>query len=43
MEELFRGHNDILKKLCENAPTLIPKLLDGLAWRLRTARTVPAG
>jgi len=32
-DELFTRHNDIVKRLCEEAPTLLPTLLDGLVWR----------
>ena len=30
IDEIFRRHHDILKKLRENAPALIPKLLGGV-------------
>jgi len=33
MEEMFVRHPDIVKKLCSEAPTLLPTLLDGLVWR----------
>jgi len=33
---LFRRHPDIIKTLSNDAPTLLPKLLDGLIWRSRT-------
>merc|ERR1719329_835800 len=35
MNELFSRHTDIVKKLTENAPTLLPHLFDGLIWRSR--------
>ena len=35
MNELFSRHTDIIKKLTENAPTLLPPLFDGLIWRSR--------
>jgi hypothetical protein len=37
MDDLFRRHPDVLKKLIDNAPNLIPDLLDGLIWRNRVA------
>jgi len=36
MDDLFKRHPDIIQKLTNNAPTLLPKLLDGLIWRSRT-------
>merc|ERR1719265_425812 len=35
MDDLFGRHPDINKVLCENAPALMPTLLDGLVWRSR--------
>lgn len=34
-DKLFSRHNDIIKMLCNEAPTLLPVLLDGLIWRSR--------
>jgi hypothetical protein len=36
VDDLFKRHPDILKMLCDLAPELLPKLLDGLIWRSRT-------
>ena len=36
MDSLFARHPEILKTLCADAPTLLPRLLDGLIWRSRT-------
>eukprot|EP00439_Symbiodinium_sp_Y106_P082888 s1008_g22.t1 len=36
-DALFERHQDIINRLCREAPTLIPTLLDGLIWR--SART----
>jgi len=36
MDHLFNRHPDIIKRLCNDAPVLLPKLLDGLIWRSRT-------
>lgn len=36
MDQLFKRHPDIVKRLCNDAPVLLPKLLDGLIWRSRT-------
>jgi len=36
MDDLFKRHADIVQNLANNAPTLLPKLLDGLIWRART-------
>merc|ERR1719188_2946425 len=36
MDFMFERHNDIIKRLCEDAPALLPTLLDGLIWRSRT-------
>merc|ERR1719158_785366 len=35
VDELFKRHPDIIKMLCDQAPDLVPKLLDGLIWRSR--------
>merc|ERR1719401_3128177 len=37
MDYMFERHPDILKRLCTDAPALIPTLLDGLVWRSRVA------
>lgn len=34
-DELFTRHPDLVKKLCDDAPVLLPQLLDGLIWRSR--------
>merc|ERR1719456_1551391 len=36
MDDLFKRHPDIIKTLSMDAPTLLPKMLDGLIWRART-------
>jgi hypothetical protein len=36
VDDLFKRHPDIIKMLCDLAPELLPKLLDGLIWRSRT-------
>lgn len=36
MDQLFTRHPDIIQRLCNDAPALLPKLLDGLIWRSRT-------
>merc|ERR1719440_2330123 len=36
VDELFKRHHDIVRILCDQAPDLVPKLLDGLIWRSRT-------
>lgn len=36
MDDMFKRHPDIIQTLCNNAPTLLPTLLDGLIWRSRT-------
>jgi hypothetical protein len=36
MDILFERHPDIIKRLCMDAPALMPTLLDGLIWRSRT-------
>lgn len=33
VDELFGRHPDIVKRICEEAPTLLMTLLDGLVWR----------
>merc|ERR1712232_566252 len=38
-EELFERHADIVQIMCEEAPVLLPVLLDGLIWRSRNADT----
>merc|ERR1719343_1077549 len=35
MDILFERHSDIIKRLCIDAPALLPALLDGLIWRSR--------
>ncbi|CAJ1415950.1 unnamed protein product [Effrenium voratum] len=37
-EEMFHRHPDLIKKLSQEAPGLLPVLFDGLMWRQRTAR-----
>jgi uncharacterized membrane protein YgcG len=34
-QDLFRRHPDVVKILLDDAPALIPRLLDGLIWRSR--------
>jgi len=36
MDTLFERHADIIKRLCVDAPGLLPVMLDGLIWRSRT-------
>jgi hypothetical protein len=36
MDQLFKRHSDIIQRLCNEAPVLLPRLLDGLIWRSRT-------
>jgi len=36
MDTMFERHPDIIKRLCTEAPALLPTLLDGLTWRSRT-------
>jgi hypothetical protein len=36
VDDLFKRHPDIIKMLCDLAPDLMPKLLDGLIWRSRS-------
>jgi hemoglobin-like flavoprotein len=35
VDDLFNRHPDLIKMLCDRAPDLLPKLLDGLIWRSR--------
>merc|ERR1719150_1299554 len=35
MDAMFERHDDIIKRLCADAPALLPILLDGLIWRSR--------
>jgi hemoglobin-like flavoprotein len=35
VDDLFARHPDIIKMLCDQAPDLLPKMLDGLIWRSR--------
>jgi hypothetical protein len=35
MDQLFERHPEIVKTLVDNAPTVLPYLLDGLIWRSR--------
>lgn len=35
VEELWDRHPDILERICRDAPTLLPCLLEGLVWRSR--------
>jgi hemoglobin-like flavoprotein len=37
MDVLFERHPDIIRRLCTDAPALLPVLLDGLIWRSRLA------
>jgi len=37
VDDLFKRHPDLIKLLCDNAPGLLPVLLDGLIWRSRQA------
>jgi hemoglobin-like flavoprotein len=36
MDDLFKRHPEIVQTLTNDAPTLLPTLLDGLIWRSRT-------
>merc|ERR1719506_390743 len=36
MDALFKRHPEIVQTLTNDAPTVLPKLLDGLIWRSRT-------
>lgn len=38
LEELFKRHPDIVKKLCAEGPELLGTLLDGLVWRSRATK-----
>merc|ERR1719188_866883 len=35
MDTMFERHEDLVKRLCLDAPALLPTLLDGLIWRSR--------
>lgn len=35
VDEMFTRHPDLIKKLIDNAPALLPELLSGLIWRSR--------
>lgn len=35
MDQLFMQHPDIIRRLCNDAPILLPTLLEGLVWRSR--------
>merc|ERR1719370_96187 len=35
MDTMFERHSDLLKRLCLDAPALLPTMLDGLIWRSR--------
>jgi len=35
MDAMFERHGDIIKRLCTDAPALLPTLLNGLIWRSR--------
>merc|ERR1719479_231622 len=35
MDTMFERHPDIVKRLCQDAPALLPTLFDGLIWRAR--------
>jgi hypothetical protein len=35
MDQLFKRHPDIIQRLCNEAPVLLPKLYNGLIWRSR--------
>jgi len=37
VDTMFERHPDIIERLCMDAPTLLPTLLDGLIWRSRVA------
>merc|ERR1719171_956657 len=39
MDQLFKRHSDIISRLCNEAPLLLPVLLDGLVWRARTTES----
>ena len=38
VDEMFKRHPDLIKILCDQAPDLVPKLLEGLIWRSRTTQ-----
>lgn len=38
VDELFERHPDIIRRLCVDAPTLLPTVLDGLIWRSRVTK-----
>ncbi|CAK0807291.1 unnamed protein product [Prorocentrum cordatum] len=38
MEDLFSRHPDIIRRLCKDAPALLPTLLGGLVWRSQQAK-----
>jgi len=35
MDTMFERHSDLVKRLCLDAPALLPTMLDGLIWRSR--------
>lgn len=35
MDQLFTHHPNIVRRLCQDAPSLLPTLLEGLVWRSR--------
>merc|ERR1719240_2322651 len=37
INDIFKRHEDIVKRLADDAPRLIPTLLDGMIWRSRLA------
>jgi len=43
VDELFERHPDIVKMICEEAPTLLKTLLDGLVWRSHRVAERPEG
>jgi len=38
VDDLFLRHPDLIKRLCDDAPPLLPSLLEGLVWRSRTTK-----
>mmetsp|Transcript_41263 Transcript_41263/g.119321 ORF Transcript_41263/g.119321 Transcript_41263/m.119321 type:complete len:1270 (-) Transcript_41263:20-3829(-) len=38
VDELFGRHPDIVQRLCDEAPSLLPTLLEGLVWRSRQTK-----
>ncbi|CAJ1404467.1 unnamed protein product [Effrenium voratum] len=36
-DDLFRRHPKVVQKLCQESPTMLPHLMDGLLWRSRVA------